>query len=67
MTPNNQQLELFPQNSMSNTSLRYQIKRFDDDEFRITIETSKDNEDLESLALEKLGYFILPEIGLNDE
>lgn len=63
------QTEMFPgfNNTISiKPGLKYQIKRFDDASFSLQLEVSVEEEDLSSVALEKLGYFILPEIPFND-
>lgn len=56
------QSSLFPEEQMSSIKpkQRYQIKRFDDSDFKINIEAEQDN--IETIALEELGYFIVPEI-----
>ncbi len=44
-------------------TVKYQIKRFDDALFKMEISVNNnENNNLESLALERLGYFIVPEI-----
>jgi hypothetical protein len=43
---------------------KYQIKSFDDPQFGITLNV-KEDEDPEFLALESLGYFVVPETTIN--
>lgn len=43
----------------------FQIKRTDDTSFQLNMVVSINEENPEALALEKLGYFIIPEIPLN--
>lgn len=42
------------------STIRFQIKSIDDSSFGITL-TIKEDEDPETLALEHLGYFVVPE------
>ena len=54
---------LFPElqsNESLNEGYRYQIKSMDDPAFGVSI-TLNGDEDPESIALEKLGYFVIPE------
>ena len=59
---NSTQPTLFPEEQTNSIEpkQRYQIKRFDDSEFKINIEGDLD--DIENIALKELGYFIVPEI-----
>ena len=51
--------ESFPSIVPQNGCYKFQIKKFDDPEFKITL-TAKENEDLDTIALEHLGYFVVP-------
>jgi hypothetical protein len=58
------QLPLFPNMNInsSKTEYKYQIKRFDDPEFKLTLVMSTTEENPEAVALEQLGYFVIPEV-----
>lgn len=60
------QLELFPALFFEKTSDKnYQIKRFDNFHFKMNL-VIDENQDPEVLALEHLGYFVVPEINISD-
>lgn len=44
---------------MENTSITYQIKRFDDANFKLDLGTFECDSNIEETALAKLGYFVV--------
>lgn len=58
------QLFLFPEQETKNVSVdyKYQIKRFDDPYFKVEISIPPDVENPESLVLDHLGYFVIPQM-----
>lgn len=55
---------LFPNmQELINDKRSYQIKSYDDPMFRLTVQASEE-EDPETLALEQLGYFVVPETSI---
>ena len=59
------QLPLFPEIDI-NTNIKnkhtYQIKRFDDPCFKLDLIMSNVEDNPEAVALERLGYFVVPEV-----
>ena len=57
------QLPLFSDLNVNSSKpeYKYQIKRFDDPNFRLTLVMSNAEENPEAVALERLGYFVIPE------
>ena len=55
--------ELTDQDQKNKCYLRYQIKRIDDPLFGISLHVEGE-EDPETVALEQLGYFVVPELNV---
>ena len=58
------QPSLFPNILPESSTRKFQIKRFDDTQFNIVI-TATNDEDPETIALENLGYFVVPEVEID--
>lgn len=64
MTNSTTQLPLFSDLNINsnNFEYKYQIKRFDDPDFKLELVMSNAEENPEAVALERLGYFVIPEV-----
>lgn len=67
MINNTKQLSLFPDMELNNYNFvsKYRLLRLDDASFNmdLSVPTAEDNP--EALALERLGYFLVPEVPLS--